>query len=142
MKDRYINYDESIDKFVERAVSIISSIIKQFVIYQAYFEFENDPEVIKSQFDIRIKENMFRKQEVPNINFTLNCFLFVSVCYYRDLLNENIQATIYIRGSLLFVAEGNLEMRKYAVVNSKWSKTVYTPLYTVISTCVLIILVL
>ena len=64
VKDRYINYEEAGDEFLVRTMSGIYSLTKEFGISPAYFELKNYLAGNKYQFDIKITENLVRKEEV------------------------------------------------------------------------------
>ena len=58
-------------------------------------------------------------------------FLFASLCFHYDHLDNHLHGKNGLRGSPVFVATGrDAEFRKYALVAYPWTKTAYTPFFT------------
>lgn len=130
VKDRYIHYEKAGDQFCGRSATGTSSLLKEFAISPAYFDFTDAPRGSKEMIDKVLEDNLARSDEIRSTLFCLTRFLLASICFHYDFLKENLHCTSKLRGSPLFIAASQLKIRKLAVIRFPWNKTGDTPLFT------------
>ena len=136
---RYIHYEKAGDEFIERTVTVISSLSKEFAIYPFYFELENSP--LGKGYDIDSTIGLIPyTQEYGDAQgplYLLVRFLFSSILFHYDDLNKILSPSNSLRHSNVFIKSSN-NMRKYAKVECPLNKTNNTPEFTGIPTHVII----
>ena len=140
VKDRYIHYEKAGDQFCGRCATGLSSLTKEFAISPAYWDWSrNVEEDWKLKVDQLIEHNLVEKKRVPATMFELIRFMFASIVYYYDHLDENLHADSKLCGSPLFSAAGNDSLRNLAVVSYPWNATEHTPTFSGIPPHVLLL---
>ena len=130
VKDRYIHYEKAGDQFVGRTVTGISSLTKEFAVSPCYFELQDAPFGTKERIEDEIEENLVRKHELKPQLFAMLHFLYATICFHHDFLNECLHLRSSLRVSPMFIAASYLQTNKYAEVRFPWNKTENTPLFT------------
>jgi len=77
-----------------------------------------------------LDDNFARSDEIISTLFCLSRFLLPSICFHYDFLKESLHCTSKLRGSPLFIAASQLNIRKLAVIRFPWNKTEDTPVFT------------
>ena len=130
VKDTYIHYEKAGDQFVGRSVTGISSLSKQFAVSPAYFDSSGSEEgTMKKIDDIIYVFLSGKRDEVLGPVFLLVRFMFASICFHYNHLDENIAAGNPFRACAMFIAASE-PIRRCAVIKFPWNKSDETPLFT------------
>ena len=87
--------------------------------------------MMEKKLDLILTNNLERENDVSGSTFFVLWFLFASLCFHYDHLDNHLHGKNGLRGSPVFVAAGReAEFRKYALVAYPWTKTSYTPFFT------------
>ena len=131
MKDRYIHYEKAGDQFVGRTVTGISSLSVDFAVSPVHWDWTDASFGAKERMVGLIEDNLVLRSEVSAPMFELLQFLFASVCFHYNHLDEKLHKSNRLRASPLFIAAGREKsLRKHAVINFPWTSTSYTPFAT------------
>ena len=95
-----------------------------------YFDYTCAPPGTKQRIDAIIDENLVKRENAPASMFVLLRFLFATLCYHYDVLNEMLPASSKLRGSPIFAEASRHCNQEFAYVKYPWDKTEFTPVFT------------
>ena len=119
LKDRYIHYKKSGDKFTGLSVTDISYFMKEFTISPPHWDLTYSiEEGTEEKVDQLLSNNIVRENDVSGSTFLVLRFIFASICYYYENLDRTLHPKKRLRRSpILITAARAEEFRKYAVVS-------------------------
>ena len=129
VKDHYVHNEKAGDQFIGSTVTGISSLTKEFAVSPCYFELETAPEGIKERIEEDIEENLVRKHEINPALFSMLNFLYATICYHYEFLNEKLHSRSSLRVSPMFIAASYKERNNFSQIRYPWNRTKNTPLF-------------
>ena len=127
VKDRYIHYEKAGDQYCGRCVTGISSITKSFAVSPVYWDYTESGERGRKAVTQKIQDKFITAQEVEPHVFELVRYLFVSLCFHHDYLENTLTQKNKLRASPLFNACAGFEFHSEAKIEYPWAATDYTP---------------
>lgn len=130
VKDHYIHSEKAGDPFCHQCATGVSSLTKEFSVSPTYWDWlRNAVDGWKGKVDKLIEDNL-AADEIPATMSQLTLFLFASLVYCYNHLDEHLHEDNRIRRSPLFIAIANDSLREIVTVSYPWNSTQYTPIFT------------
>ena len=91
VKDRYIHYEKSGDKFNGQSVTAISYLTKEFAISPPHWDStDSTEEGTEEKVDQLLSNNLVRENDVSGSTFLVLRFIFASICYHYEHLDRTL----------------------------------------------------
>lgn len=134
VKERYLKHEKAGDQYVGRCATGLDQLKKEFGASPPYFDFssiqsESEKVQAKSKIFNWLKRRLVNASDITPHTLDLLFFLFASLVYHKEFLEENLHMQCPLRASNFFKDIPD-DFVQYSVVKYPWNKTSDTPVLT------------